>query len=116
MTLNELLPYAVPAALVGGFLIFKQLGQVSSERARTLVKEGAILVDVRSRAEFDSGHLPGARNVPLPELGGKLKSLGEKDKPIVLYCASGTRSAMARSVLKGQGFSQVFNLGSMARW
>ncbi len=116
MSAQELMPYAVPAALIVGFLVFKRLGQISRERAHALVKDGALLVDVRSKAEFESGHLPGAKNVPLPELGGRSKSLGEKGKPIVLYCASGTRSAVARSVLKGQGFSQVFNLGSMGRW
>ncbi|MBM4781845.1 MAG: rhodanese-like domain-containing protein [Archangiaceae bacterium] len=81
-----------------------------------MVKEGAKLVDVRSPGEFSSGHLPGAINVPLQELGAQVKKLGEKDKPVVLYCASGTRSAMACSTLKGLGFTQVFNLGSMGRW
>ena len=113
-------PDYVPYFVVGGvfiaFMLFKRLGQISSARARELVQAGAKLVDVRSAAEFASGHIPGAVNVPVGELGSKLKSLGEKDKPVIVYCASGTRSAMARSVLKGQGFAQVFNLGSMSRW
>ena len=71
---------------------------------------------MRSPGEFSSGHLPGAINVPLQDLGAQVKKLGEKDKPVVLYCASGTRSAMARATLKGMGFTQVFNLGSMRRW
>jgi rhodanese-related sulfurtransferase len=81
-----------------------------------MVKDGAKLVDVRSAMEFSSGHIPGAINVPLQELGAQVKKLGEKDKPVVLYCASGTRSAMARSTLKGLGFTQVHNLGAMSRW
>ena len=110
------LNYAVPVALIGAFLLFKRLGQVKPEDARRMVKEGAKLVDVRSVAEFDSGHIPGAVNIPLSELGAKAGMLGAKDKPVVLYCASGTRSSMARSVLKARGFTQVFNLGSMSRW
>ena len=107
---------AVPVALVAAFLLYKRLTQLNPEEARRLVKEGAKLVDVRSAAEFSTGHIPGALNIPLQELGAKTKKLGPKDKPVVLYCASGTRSSMARSVLKGLGFTQVFNLGAMSRW
>lgn len=112
----DYVPWLVFGGLFAALMIFKRLGQISSAKARALVKEGAKLVDVRSAAEFASGHLPGALNVPVGELGAQLKKLGAKDKPVIVYCASGTRSAMARSVLKGQGFAQVFNLGSMSRW
>lgn len=104
------------AAIVIAFQVFRQLGQISSQQARQLVQDGAKLVDVRTPGEFSAGHLPGAVNVPLQELGARLKSLGAKEKPVVLYCASGTRSAMAKSVLKNAGFQQVFNLGGMGRW
>ncbi|MEW5741233.1 MAG: rhodanese-like domain-containing protein [Myxococcota bacterium] len=104
------------AAIVIAFQVFRRLGQISGEKARALVKDGAKLVDVRTPGEFSVGHLPGAVNVPLQELGARLNKLGAKEKPVVLYCASGTRSAMARSVLKNAGFQQVFNLGSMGRW
>jgi rhodanese-related sulfurtransferase len=107
---------AVPVALVGGYLIFKRLGQLKPSEAHQLVKNGARLIDVRSPGEFSSGHLDGAVNVPLQELGAKAATLGPKDKPLVLYCASGTRSSMGRNVLKGLGFSQVHNLGAMSRW
>jgi rhodanese-related sulfurtransferase len=116
MNTNDLLQYAVPVLLIVGFLVFKRLGEVSSAKARELVKQGAALVDVRSPGEFSTGHLPGAKNIPMQELGAQLKSLVSKDHPIVLYCASGTRSAMARGVLKSQGFTQVYNLGGMGRW
>lgn len=104
------------AAVVIAFQVFKRLGQVSSAQARQLVKDGARLVDVRTPGEFNAGHLPGAVNVPLQELGARLKQLGAKEKPVVLYCASGSRSSMAMSVLKNAGFQQVFNLGGMGRW
>lgn len=109
--------WAVPVGLIAAFLLFKRVGQVGRDEAHRLVKEGAALIDVRSAAEFSSGHLPGAINVPVGELGGKkLEKLGKKDRAIVLYCASGTRSMMARSTLKGLGFTKVFNLGPMSRW
>ncbi|MBL8910030.1 MAG: rhodanese-like domain-containing protein [Archangium sp.] len=82
-----------------------------------MVKEGATLIDVRSPGEFSTGHIDGALNIPLGSLGDALGKLGgNKDKPVIVYCASGARSAMARSQLKSRGFTQVFNLGSMGRW
>jgi len=104
------------AAVVSAFQIFRRMGQISGEKARELVKSGAKLVDVRTPGEFSAGHIDGAVNVPLQELGARLRHLGPKDKPVVLYCASGTRSAMAKSVLTQAGYQQVFNLGSMGRW
>lgn len=104
------------AAVVIAFQIYRRMGQVSSQQARQLVKDGAKLVDVRTPGEFNAGHIPGAVNVPLQELGASLKRLGAKEKPVVLYCASGSRSSMAVSVLKNAGFQQVFNLGGMSRW
>lgn len=116
MDQQTLISLAVFAAVVVGFSFFKRLGQVGTTEARTLVSSGAALVDVRSPGEFASVHLPGALNVPLDQLGAKASTLGAKDRAIVLYCASGTRSAMARSVLKGLGFTRVYNLGAMGRW
>ncbi len=113
---TSFLQWALPVGVIVAFLVFKRLGQMKPADAHRMVKEGAKLIDVRSPGEFSSGHLPGAINVPLQDLGSQVKKLGEKDKPVVLYCASGTRSAMARSTLKGLGFTQVFNLGSMGRW
>lgn len=113
---QDLVPWLVMGGAFAALMIFKRLGQISPQKARDLVKGGAKLVDVRSAAEFSSGHIPGAVNAPVGELGAHLKSLGAKDQPVIVYCASGTRSAMARSVLKNMGFAQVFNLGSMSRW
>jgi rhodanese-related sulfurtransferase len=116
MDQQTLIQVAVIAAVFVGLTVFKRMGQVAGPQARELVKNGAKLVDVRTAGEFATVHLPGALNVPLNELAAKAATLGPRDKPVILYCASGTRSAMARSVLKGQGFTQVFNLGSMSRW
>lgn len=112
----DLYPWLMFGGVFVAFLIFKRAGQISPERARQLVKDGATLIDVRSPAEFASGHLPGAINAPVSELSAHVKKLGVKGQPVIVYCASGTRSAMARSMLKGQGFTQVFNLGAMSRW
>ena len=75
-----------------------------------LRQQGATLVDVRSVAEFAGGNAPGTVNIPLPELGRRLNEI-PKNVPVVLCCASGTRSGMARMLLKKNGYAQVFNVG-----
>lgn len=111
---SDYFPFLVLCAVIAALMIFKRLGQISPVKARELVKSGAKLIDVRSPAEFASGHIEGAVNVPVGAL--KDDKLGAKDQPLIVYCASGTRSAMARSVLKSRGYTQVFNLGAMSRW
>lgn len=76
-----------------------------------LKKEGALLIDVRSAAEFASGNAPGTINIPLPELGGRLSEI-PKSAPVVVCCASGTRSGMAKLLLKKNGYSNVHNIGT----
>src|SRR5262249_24575490 len=103
---------ALAAFFVGRFAWFR----LRAKRARALVQQGAPLVDVRTAAEFAAGHLPGARNVPLAELASRARELGDKRQPLVVYCASGTRSALAALQLRGCGFEQVVNLGPMSGW
>ena len=74
-----------------------------------LKKQGALLVDVRS-AEFASGNATGTINIPLQELGSRLGEI-PKSAPVVLCCASGTRSGMAKLMLKKNGYKNVFNIG-----
>jgi rhodanese-related sulfurtransferase len=113
---EALISYGVPLVLLLAFTLFKRLGQIDSDLARELIQDGARLIDVRSPGEFAAGHLPGALNVPLGEIGSRADLLGPKDAPIILYCASGTRSAVARSTLTRRGFTQIFHLGAMSRW
>lgn len=76
-----------------------------------LKKQGALLVDVRSVAEFASASAPGTVNIPLPELGNRLTEI-PKSSPVVMCCASGTRSGMAKMLLKKNGYEQVYNVGT----
>lgn len=76
-----------------------------------LIKDGAIIVDVRSTGEYASGHIKGSMNIPLDQLSGKINKL-DKSKPIITCCASGMRSASAKGMLKSKGFTEVHNGGS----
>ncbi len=74
------------------------------------------LVDVRQDWEYEEFHLPGAKLIPLPELAGRLKEI-PSDKPTLVYCAAGGRSASAASIMSGQGMEEVYNiLGGAMAW
>ncbi|WP_369426517.1 rhodanese-like domain-containing protein [Profundicola chukchiensis] len=92
--------------MLGG-LIQKLFG--SKTDFKELVENGAVIIDVRSKKEFESGHIKGAKNIPLNELSSKLGSL-KQDKTIITCCASGARSGAAKGVLKSKGFN-VYNGG-----
>jgi len=71
---------------------------------------GALVVDVRTPAEYKDGHVKGAINLPLQTLGNNLNKL-KKDQVIITCCRSGSRSGMAKRMLKANGFEQVHNGG-----
>lgn len=77
-----------------------------------LVKKGAIILDVRSNGEYSGGHVKGSINIPVDQLNKNLSKLKDKNKPIITVCASGMRSASAKSILKSNGYTQVYNGGS----
>lgn len=77
----------------------------------TLVKNGALIIDVRSPGEFASGHIKGSVNYPVQTIQNNLSKI-KKDKVIITCCASGMRSASAKSILKTNGYNQVYNGGS----
>ena len=89
--------------------------RIEGADAQELVDTGAQLVDVRSTREFAGGHIRGAKNLPVGDLEGRIREL-RKDQPVVVYCASGVRSASAAQVLSAHGFTEVHDLGGMHRW
>ncbi len=76
-----------------------------------LVKDGAIIIDVRSKGEFDGGHIKGSINIPVDALANNLSKLKDKNKTIITCCASGMRSAVAKNTLTANGYTQVYNGG-----
>jgi len=75
-----------------------------------LLKEGGVIVDVRSEGEYAGGHIKGSINIPLGSLSNNIKKLN-KNKPVITCCASGMRSASAKSMLTSNGFTNVVNGG-----
>lgn len=116
---GDLLMHGAPFVLLLGVIVYdlvaKPKHRVSGEQAKELVDAGALLVDVRSPAEFGSGHLYEAVNIPVGELTERVGEL-PSDRAIVLYCASGMRSGRATSMLQRTGRDDVYDLGAHRNW
>ncbi len=108
-------PVTAAVVAVAGFLILRKIlkgGKVSQNVVMEKIKGGAQVVDVRSPEEFRDGFYPGAVNIPVQDLTRRLGEI-KKDRAVVLYCASGSRSGMAARVLKQAGFTDVINAGGL---
>ena len=86
------------------------LGFGPSVDYKELVKQGAIIVDVRTKGEYQSGSIKGSVNIPVQNLQNNLGRLN-KEKTIITCCASGMRSGSAKRILKSNGFKEVHNGG-----
>jgi phage shock protein E len=109
-------PALAVLAVVGLFFLSRSFGKKDSAQAHQLVESGAALIDVRTPGEYGAGHLAGARNIPVAELNQRLSEVGAPSTPVVVYCASGARSAAATSALRQAGYATVVDLGAMSNW
>ena len=87
------------------------LGLAPKVNYSELMKQGAVIIDVRTKGEYASGNIKGSLNFPLNELKNHLSKLRDMEKPIITCCASGMRSASAKSILKSNGYKNVHNGG-----
>ena len=88
------------------------------DATRLINQKDAPLLDVREPAEFAAGHILGAKNLPLAQLGARAAELDKwKARPIIVYCDGGGRAARALPLLRQRGFSEVYNLnGGFPGW
>jgi phage shock protein E len=104
--------FFVVSAFLALFVVkmFLRMRGPSRDRIAELKAQGAQLVDVRTAAEFSSGHASGTVNIPLDRLHDRLGEL-DRMRPLLVCCASGSRSAMAKALLDRAGFAEVLNAG-----
>jgi rhodanese-related sulfurtransferase len=95
-------------------VVFGRGKRITGADARAKVAEGALLLDVRTEAEFHAAALAGAKNIPVQSLDSRVSEL-DLGRPIVVYCRSGARSSRAASLLRKRGFD-VHDLGSIHAW
>lgn len=114
----------LPIILMAAIVIYFVVMFILQKRAVTVLTqeefiEGyrkAQLIDLRERDVFKSGHILGARNLPLSQLNMRMQEL-RKDKPIYLYCANGTRSGRAAMTLRKKGYKDIYMLaGGFKKW
>lgn len=104
------------ATVAVAMLLMQRVSSASPEMLRKYLREGALVIDVRSPQEYRGGHVPGALNIPLNELSDQLpRDVPDKDKVLLLHCLSGMRSRNGQRQLQRLGYKNVFNLGSLHR-
>jgi phage shock protein E len=77
------------------------------------IKSGALVVDVRTEEEYEEEHYPDAMNIPVDQVQQRLTEFGDKNKSVIVYCASGARSAFAAKLLRNVGYIDVTNAGGL---
>lgn len=105
-------------AMLAGVAAAQTYTDVTVEEAKVIIETccGRVILDVRTPEEYAAGYIPGARNIPLAELGGRLDEL-DPDAATVVYCKAGSRSATASQLLVDNGFAEVYNmLGGYDAW
>lgn len=91
--------------------------KITAAEAADRMGEGVVILDVRTRAEFDKGHIPDALLLPDSELAQRAEEvLPDKDQTILVYCRSGRRSAEAAKALVGMGYTAVYDFGGILDW
>jgi rhodanese-related sulfurtransferase len=106
----------IVVVLLIALLVWRRSTQISSKAAAEYLRNGALVIDVRSAGEFTAGHLPKAVNIPLSEIETVIsRKVNEKSQVLLLHCQSGMRSSQAVSKLKALGYPNAYNLGSYGR-
>lgn len=93
--------------------------QITQEQAKEMMDEGGVVVlDVRERDEYDSGHIPGAVLLPLGTISGETaaEAIPQMDSVVLVYCRSGNRSRTASAQLAELGYTQVYEFGGVNTW
>lgn len=114
--------WAALAAVSGTLLVVTSVrgsrGISPAQATQLINRNDAVVIDVRDAGEYAAGHLLNAQHIPLAELDKRLGELDKlKDKPVILNCQTGSRSASACDILRKAGFTQVHNLeGGIAAW
>ncbi len=113
------------AVISGGMLLWPLFrrgvggSSISTLEATQLINhQGALVLDVREPEEFQKGHILNARNLPLGQVEARAGEIEKfKEKPVIVACATGNRSASAAAILRKRGFARVVNLsGGISAW
>lgn len=108
--------FTITALFISSYTVFftAEAGNIDDiSKVRKYIADGAMIVDVRTPAEFSSGNYRGSVNIPLADLEKNINLFGNKDRLIVVYCRTGNRSGKARDILERYGYINVINGGGL---
>lgn len=113
--------FAILGLLVGSELLRRMRGVSAIDAAgalRLMNDRDAAVVDIREAAQYKEGHIPQARHIPSSALRERVEELAKlKERPVIVYCQTGSASQAASAVLKKNGFAEVYSLsGGLAGW
>ena len=91
--------------------IFSILG-FGKNKIKAALKQGAVVIDVRTANEYDRGRVPGSLNIPVDRIRVSIGRIRDLQKPVIVCCSSGDRSSKATTILKENGLKEVYNAGS----
>ena len=91
--------------------LIKNLFHKEKTDIAALLKQGAVIIDVRSVNEYQGGHIRGSRNIPLDAISSRISEIKKMNKPVITVCRSGARSGKAKSMLASAGLT-VYNGGA----
>lgn len=100
------MPIILTKNQIMGILDLLGLGNKANE-IKEFIEKGAIILDVRTTSEFESGHIKNSKNIPLDKIQSKIDEIKKLNKPIVTCCRSGMRSSQATSILKQNGIKCI---------
>lgn len=109
------------AVLFIGYLVYKSMKPknikpIDGESTKALYNSGATIVDVRTRNEYSTRHIPGSINIPVGSPLPNSKLPERKDAPIIVYCRSGSRAIVFEKTLLKEGYTNIYHLGSINKW
>ena len=111
--MKEVLPILIIAVFIVVIMYVKTMPRLSAEAVRERLKQGALVIDVRTATEYQAGHLANAVNIPLDEVKVDLpRRVQDKSTVLLLHCRSGYRSGIAEKELRSLGYINTFNIGS----
>lgn len=91
--------------------IFSFLG-FGGNKIKEALKNGAVVIDVRTASEYDNGKVPGSINIPVDRIASSIQRIKEMKRPVIFCCASGVRSSKAVSIARSNGIKEVYNGGN----
>jgi phage shock protein E len=95
---------------------FLRQADINAGIEQFLKTERAILLDVRTKEEYESGHIENSQNIPLQQIEKVIAKITDKNTPLFVYCQSGARSSSATSALKQMGYQDVTNIGGIGSY